>query len=100
VIVFITCIYDCNAHKYSNLYPNITTFYHFFTPDFQLFKRWETSDDKMVRSLNCTATLAAPLNSAATDAKTCRRKLDDSERLRLRQEVKQEQAAFGEKLTK
>lgn len=43
---------------------------------------------------------AAALDSAAADGKAYRRKLDDDERLRLLQEVKQEQAAFGEKFEK
>ncbi|MDR3367028.1 MAG: glycoside hydrolase family 2 [Prevotellaceae bacterium] len=42
----------------------------------------------------------AAADSAAADGKAYRRKLNDNERLRLLQEVKQEQAAFGEKFEK
>ncbi|MDR2814237.1 MAG: glycoside hydrolase family 2 [Prevotellaceae bacterium] len=43
---------------------------------------------------------AAATDSVAADGKTYRRKLDDNERLRLLQEVKQEQTMFGEKFVK
>jgi beta-galactosidase len=43
---------------------------------------------------------AAALDSVSADGKTYRRKLSDEERLRMLQEVKQEQTTFGEKFGK